>query len=111
MQKVKKTVGALAGVAVLVGVVFLVGRTVYELDRDHDSRMDRAFPPTVPPTKAGWTFSGALSARWPGSLEVCGLPASGASSSNSWNEAHANDPLDSVHRLRISARLQGMQGS
>ena len=41
-ENVKNTLGALAGVALLVGVVFLAGRTLYELDRDLDSLMERA---------------------------------------------------------------------
>ena len=41
-ENIKNTLGALAGVALLVGVMFLAGKTLYELDRDLDSLMDRA---------------------------------------------------------------------
>jgi hypothetical protein len=41
-QNVKNAVSALEGIELLVGVVFLAGKTLYELDRDLDSLMERA---------------------------------------------------------------------
>ena len=41
-SNVRITVGALAGIALLVGAMFLATRTLYQLDRDLDSLMERA---------------------------------------------------------------------